>query len=62
MIVIDWKHDSKGSQVLLPTNKLNTISVTDSEDRKSYEITLLQNDELFKYLRITSFTDDDQKY
>ena len=35
MIVMDWTHDSKGSQVLLPKNKLNTISVTDSEDRKS---------------------------
>ena len=30
MIVMDWTPDSKGSQVLLPTNKLNIISVTDS--------------------------------
>ena len=57
---MDWTHGSKGSQVLLPTNKHNTISVIDSEDHKSYDITLLQNNAPFKYLRITSSTDDDQ--
>ena len=57
---MDWTHGSKGSQVLLPTNKHNTISVIDSEDHKSYDITLLQNNAPFKYLRIISSTDDDQ--
>ena len=60
IIVMDWTHGSKGSQVLLPTNKHNTISVIDSEDHKSYDITLLQNNAPFKYLRIISSTDDDQ--
>ena len=57
-----WTHDNKGSQLLLPTNKNNTISVTDSEDHKAYEISLLQNDKLFKCLEITSSTDDDQNH
>ena len=62
MIFIDCTHDSKGSQVLLPTNKLNTISVTESEDHKSYEIALLENNGPFKYLGIPSSTGDDQKH
>ena len=60
MLVLDLTHDSKGCQVVLPTNKLNKISVTDSEDHKTYEITLLQNNEPFKYLGMTFSTDDDQ--
>ena len=59
---MDWTNDSKGSQVLLLTNKLNAISIKDSEDHKIYEINLLQNNEPFKYLGITSFNDDDQKH
>ena len=62
MIVLDWTNDSKGSQVLLPTNNLNTISIKDSEDKKQYEINLLQNNEPFKYLGITSSNDDDQNH
>ena len=62
MIVMGCTNDSKGSQVLLPTNKLNTISVKDSEIHKTYEINLLQNNEAFKYLGITSSNDDDQKH
>ena len=62
MIVMDWTNDSKGSQALLPTNKRNTISIKDSEDQKRYEINLLQNNEPFKYLGITSSNDDDQKH
>ena len=62
MIVMDWTNDSKGSQVLLLTNKLNAISIKDSEDHKIYEINLLQNNEPLKYLGITSFNDDDQKH
>ena len=59
---MDWTNDNKGYQVLLPTNKFNIISVKDSEDHKIYEITLLQNNEPFKYLGITSSNDDDQKH
>lgn len=39
-----------------------TTLVIDLEDRKTYTISLLHNNEPFKYLRITSFTDDDQKH
>ena len=59
---MDWKNVRKGSQVLLPTNKLNTISIKDSEDQKKYEINLLQNNEPFKCLGIISSNDDDQKH
>ena len=62
MIVTDCTNDSKGSQVLLPTNKLNNISIKDSEDHKTYELNLLQNNEPFKYLGLTSSNDDDQKH
>ena len=62
MIVMGCTNDSKGSQVLLPTNKLNTISVKDSKIHKTYEINLPQNNEAFKYLGITSSNDDDQKH
>ena len=54
-----WTHDNKGSQLILPTQK---ISVTDSEDHKTYDIVLLQNNEPFKYLGITSSSNDDQKH
>ena len=59
---MDWTNDSKGSQVLLPTNKRNIISIKDSEDLKKYEINLLQNNEPLKYQGITSSNDDDQKH
>ena len=62
MIVMNWTHNSKSSQILLPTNKINTILVTDLEGHKTYEISLQQNNEPFKYLGITSSNDDDQKY
>ena len=61
MTIMDWTHDNDGTQILLPTNKNNTISVIDSEGPKTYEISLIQNNEPFKYLVIISSTDDDQK-
>ena len=56
---MDWTHDNDGTPILLPTNKNNTISVIDSEGPKTYEISLIQNNEPFKYLVIISSTDDE---
>ena len=42
MTIMAWTHDIDSTLLLLPTNKNNTISVTDSKDHKTYEISLLK--------------------